>query len=270
VTDPAPTEIESGNAPDAETTPDNDKASAPILRIRYRIRFSKTDLLRWISHRDLARLWERLLRRAQLELSMTEGFHPKPRVGFPSALALGVESLDEVVEIDLAEELSAQALFERLEADQQPGLNIKSVARLPEGMSKAQLDTSDYTISVVPGLTAEQIEAAIKKLLEQETVSVERKKKTLTVNVSEQITQLELDSNVVKLRLAASQAASLRPGDVLDLLGFGDWVELGTLIRRVSVELKQEPDGSDSDLVAVSPTWETRMNSHMSHEEEKA
>ena len=45
---------------------------------------------------------------AALKLSMTEGFHPKPRIGFPSALALGVEGLDEVVEIELAEELDAR------------------------------------------------------------------------------------------------------------------------------------------------------------------
>ncbi|HBV66589.1 MAG TPA: radical SAM protein, partial [Rhodopirellula sp.] len=68
-------------------------------------------------------------------------------------------------------------------------------------------------------------------------VFVDRKKKTLTVKVAEQITQLELNGDVITLRLAASQAASLRPGDVLELLGFGDWVELGTLIRRISVEL---------------------------------
>ena len=125
VTNPEPTQIDSGTMPDQHTAKEAEQATASVVRIRYRIRFGKTDLLRWISHRDLARLWERLLRRAQLVLSMTEGFHPKPRVGFPSALALGVESLDEVVEIDLAEEISAKALLVRLEADRQPGLHIK-------------------------------------------------------------------------------------------------------------------------------------------------
>ncbi len=270
VKDPDQNEVESDNVPESGNVTGPEQATAPVLRIRYRVRFGKTDLLRWISHRDLARLWERLLRRAGLVLSMTEGFHPKPRVGFPSALALGVESLDEVVEIDLAEELSARALLERLEADQQPGLNIKSVTRLPEGMSKAQLNSSDYTFSVVEGVEASEISAAIEKLLSSESVSVERKKKTLTVNVAEQITTLELNGDVINLRLAASQAASLRPGDVLDLLGFGDWVELGTLIRRISVELKQEPDGCDPSYVAVSPTWETRMNSLLSQGEDEA
>ncbi len=105
------------NPPESEPsqTPRKPQPAEPALRIRYRIRFAKTGLLRWISHRDLARLWERLLRRAALKLSMTEGFHPKPRVGFPSALALGVESLDEVVEIELAEDLTPGELLQRLQ-----------------------------------------------------------------------------------------------------------------------------------------------------------
>ena len=281
VTDPEPTDTDSANIP-AQVVPaaqvvraqsdehGSEDADAPVVRIRYRVRFGKTDLLRWISHRDLARLWERLLRRAGLVLSMTEGFHPKPRVGFPSALALGVESIDEVVEIDLAEELAAQELLERLESDQQPGLNIKSVTRLPEGMSKAQLKSSYYTVSVVDGVSVATIETAIQDLLSRESVSVERKKKTLTVQVAEQITKLELNGDVVNLCLAASEAASLRPGDVLDLLGFGDWVERGTLIRRIRVMLKQEPDGCDPELIAVSPGWEAQMNSLRSHREEGA
>ncbi|MGI9465696.1 MAG: TIGR03936 family radical SAM-associated protein [Rubripirellula sp.] len=270
MTDSDSNDIESDHVAESANVSGPQQSTAPVLRIRYRVRFGKTDLLRWISHRDLARLWERLLRRAGLALSMTEGFHPKPRVGFPSALALGVESLDEVVEIDLAEEISAQSLLERLEADQQPGLNIKSVTRLPEGMSKAQLNASDYTFSVVDGVQVPEIEAAIQKLLASDSVSVERKKKMLTVKVAEQITKLELNGDVINLRLAASQAASLRPGDVLDLLGFSDWVELGTLIRRISVELKEEPTDCAPSCVAVSPDWDTRMNSLISPSEEEA
>ncbi|MGI9471214.1 MAG: TIGR03936 family radical SAM-associated protein [Rubripirellula sp.] len=245
----------------------DDQAVEKLLRIRYRIRFGKTDLLRWISHRDLARLWERLLRRAALKLSMTEGFHPKPRVGFPSALALGVESLDEVVEIDLAEEISPLALLERLQQDQQPGLTIKSVCLLPEGFGKAQLQRSDYTVSLVDGVEREEIEAAIAGLLAKGSVSIERKKKPLTVEVSEQISRLELANDCLLLSLAASDAASLRPGDVLDLLGFGDWVERGTLIRRTHVILKKELDEVDPAMIAVSPDWEAEITAYQTRHE---
>ena len=67
-------------------------------RQRLRIRFSKQGDLRFISHRDLVRAFERLFRRTHMPLQMSEGFHPKTKMTFPSALALGVEARDEVME----------------------------------------------------------------------------------------------------------------------------------------------------------------------------
>jgi hypothetical protein len=94
--------------------------SQPMLRQRVRVRFRKQGDLRWISHRDLVRVFERMMRRAGLRLGMSEGFIPKARMTFPSALALGVEGLDEVMEFELAEPLGAEELAQRL-ADQAPG-----------------------------------------------------------------------------------------------------------------------------------------------------
>ncbi len=68
------------------------------VRQKLRIRFRKTGDLRLISHRDLARAFERLFRRADLPLAMSQGFHPHARINFPSALALGIQGEDEVVE----------------------------------------------------------------------------------------------------------------------------------------------------------------------------
>ena len=197
------------------------------LRIRYRIRFAKVDLLRWISHRDLARLWERLLRRANLKLSMTEGFHPKPRVAFPSALALGVESLDEVVEIELAEELSVSELLRRLCDDQQPGLVIHSVHRLPDGFGKAQLLSTEYAITIPESVDLEAAEKSVEQLRRQPSITFVRKNKNVTVSVPDQILRLELDGRELRMTLAASETASLRPGDVLESLGAAHWIQQG-------------------------------------------
>jgi radical SAM-linked protein len=229
------------------------------LRIRYRIRFAKTQLLRWISHKDLARLWERLVRRARLKPSMTEGFHPKPRIGFPSALALGVESLDEVVELELAEDLSAEELFQRLRSDNQPGLTIKSVSRLPDRFGKAQLAQSDYVITAIESADAATICQAVDRLKSLQTVSVERKNKTMTFEVATQISNLELADTEIHLSLTASESATLRPVDVLDLLGFGDWIEKGSLITRVRVLLRCEFETNDPTLIAVAPNNENEL-----------
>ena len=236
----------------AETAP-----AAEPLRLRYRIRFAKAGLLRWTSHRDLARLWERLLRRAQLKLSMSEGFHPKPRIGFPSALALGVSGENEVVELDLAERLPAGELLDRLTADDQPGLTIKSVQLLPEKSGKAKLARTDYLITRpdpelgASELDEDQIRAAITTLLQSETVSVERKKKTVEFPVRSQILSLELGEGI-DLSMAASDSATLKPTDVLDLIGCADWIAHGSHITRTEVVLKQEFETADPEFLAIA------------------
>ena len=67
-----------------------------MIRVRVRMRFRKQDELRLISHHDLLRTFERWLRRAGLPLRRSEGFHPKPKLSFPLAMALGIAGLDEV------------------------------------------------------------------------------------------------------------------------------------------------------------------------------
>ena len=117
-------------------------------RPRVRIRFGKQGQSRWIGHRDLARLWERTLRRAGLRLAHSQGFHPKPKMSFPLALAVGIASEDEVMEIEFAEICSPDQLKARLAAHAPSGLQIKQVELLPSGASKAQVRAAHYQMTV--------------------------------------------------------------------------------------------------------------------------
>src|SRR5215831_5173006 len=67
----------------------------------YRVRFTRTGRMRFLSHHDLMRLFERALRRTGLPLRMTEGYNPHPVLAFPTALGLGIESMDEILEFEL-------------------------------------------------------------------------------------------------------------------------------------------------------------------------
>ena len=242
---------DTGISQDTDSSQDTE-AAEPVLRIRYRVRFGKTGLLRWISHRDLASLWERLVRRAMLKLSMTEGFHPKPRIAFPSALALGVESLDEVVELELAEQLTPQELLGRLVADNQPGLTIRSVAMLPEGFGKAQLSHNDYIITPPESADWDAIGDGIEKLLAQKTVSIARKKKTQKFDVPSNISSIEIEDQQLILTIANPDGAVLKPTDVLDLIGGQNWIEGGATITRIAVHLKKEYESDDRETFAAS------------------
>src|SRR6184192_1420855 len=88
-------------------------ASGPPDKVR--IRFRKAGALRLLSHHDLMRTFERMLRRAELPFRSSQGFHPKPRIIFALSLPLGVAGLEEVAELELDELLPAEEIQNRLE-----------------------------------------------------------------------------------------------------------------------------------------------------------
>ena len=250
------------NPEQAEAKPNE---PVPAIRIRYRVRFGKTGLLRWISHRDLATLWERLVRRASLKLSMTEGFHPKPRIAFPSALALGVESLDEVVELELAEELAPADLLKRLIDDNQPGLTLCSVRKLPEGFGKAQLECNDYIVTAPTSDSLQvdwnAVQNAITELLAKESVSIKRKKKNQSFDIASNMQSIEIvtdsdsgsdSTQTLHMTIKNPQGAVLKPTDVLDLMGLENWIEAGATITRTRVHLQKEYDNNEPEHYACS------------------
>ena len=102
----------------------------PIAQ-KVEFRFAKRGALRFASHHDLMRLWHRALRRAGLPIRLTRGFNPRPRVVFPTALELGVESEDEVVEIELAQWVPLARFRERLARELPEGIELAGARLLP-------------------------------------------------------------------------------------------------------------------------------------------
>src|SRR5688500_15940112 len=100
------------------------------MSFKVRVRFRKAGPARFLSHHDLLRAFERMLRRAQLPYKSTEGFHPKPKMSFPSALGLGIVGHDEAFEVELAEELPVDEVERRLAAQMLPGMAVLTVRQL--------------------------------------------------------------------------------------------------------------------------------------------
>src|SRR5438270_12384126 len=102
-------------------------AESTCIRHKYRLRFRKGGDLRLVSHHDLMHVFERMLRRAELPVAHTQGFHPQPRMVFALSLALGIGGANEVLELELTESLDPGQLCSRLAAQAAPGLEIRSV-----------------------------------------------------------------------------------------------------------------------------------------------
>jgi radical SAM-linked protein len=211
-----------------------------MIRQRVRIRFRKEGDLRWISHRDLVRTFERLFRRMGLQLSMSEGFHPKARMTFPSALALGVAALDEVMEFELSEHVEAANLAAQFAALAPPGLVVFDVQVLPENTPKAKVVGMSYEAPVSPE-RRDEIAQAIEHVASQDQWLVEREDRSASVDLKADLEMLELADGpqgpVVRFRLAATHSATVRPREVLVAIGLGDLENEGRWLTRTSVHV---------------------------------
>jgi radical SAM-linked protein len=97
-----------------------------------RVRYSKLGKVRWISHRDVARAFERALRIEQLPLAFTLGFSPRPKVSFGLALSTGYESEAEYLDLELSAPVDLEPLPARLTAALPTGLEVDAVVELEE------------------------------------------------------------------------------------------------------------------------------------------
>ena len=208
-----------------------------MVSIRVRIRFSKEGDLRWISHRDLVRTWERLFRRCGLQLALSEGYHPKPRMSFPSALALGVSAADEVMEVRLAEQAAAEQLHQRLAGEAPSGLTVKHVEVLGPGDRKAKAVAARYQLPV-PAERCAAAEQAVDALNRADSHSVSRHGKADAVDVKADLTDLKLRGDQLHFRLRLDRpGASAGPKDVLGALQLTDLVEQGGCLTRTELEV---------------------------------
>ena len=208
-------------------------------RQRVHIRFCKRGRLKFIGHKDLLRTLEALFRRARLPLAMSHGFHPKVRMSFPSALALGYESIDEVLELEMnesAELVDTEVLLADLNRQSLEGLSFLSARLLQEGENKARLAASVFQMTIPPDLrtqTAERIASFL-----AETSRIVCKSNGKSVDVRTAVLQLILDESgelTVELQTQTGPEAGIK--EVLTVLGLDKGLFTTLFPRRIRCRL---------------------------------
>lgn len=207
-----------------------------MVRHRVRLRFRKEGDLRWISHRDLARTLERMFRRAGLPLSMSEGFHPKPRISFPLALAVGIAGLDEVLELELTEERSAEDVLDTLRSAAPPGLCFTSAEVMPPGTRKTQVRRVTYEVPL-PAERRSAAHSAAVALLAEATHPVERETSRHPVDLRSYVESLAVVDGTLRFDVKVTGEGSARPREVLEAVGLTDLEQHGLCLTRTRVEV---------------------------------
>lgn len=161
--------------------------------MKTRIRYTKLGKVRFLGHRDLARCWERAIRKAGLGVEYSQGFSPRPKMHFGLALSNGAESVAEYVDIDFVEEHSAGELCRALTEALPPGVECIGAAPVPAGTAslQEQVDSCVWRIGLF-GVDAGEVVATVEGTLaaEQLNLEVQRKGKSITVDLRPQLWML--------------------------------------------------------------------------------
>jgi radical SAM-linked protein len=141
---------------------------------RLRLRYTKRGRLRFTSHRDIARAFERALRRAQVPMAYSAGFSPHPKISWVGAAPTGVASEAEYVEIALAERVDPEALRRGLDGSLPVGIDVEEVVEARSGTSLPDRVQASHWGVRLPGVSAEQAEKAVAAFLATDELLVER------------------------------------------------------------------------------------------------
>lgn len=200
-------------------------------RHRLRITFAREETIKYISHLDLARAWERALRRAGVPLAYSQGFNPRPKMAFAAALPVGYISSAEVVDVFLEKSLSPLDLAHRLSGVLPPGLRVISIEEVEPGLPalQSQVRAAEYRVRVPWERDRADLEARVAALLAAATLPRERvhkgQRRVYDLRPLVEALRVEAegdDGYRLWMRLSHGSEGTARPEDVLDALGLTD------------------------------------------------
>lgn len=193
-----------------------------------RLRFTKRGKVRFISHRDVARSFDRAIRIGRLPVAFTEGFSPRPKMSFGLALPVGAESDAEYLDMAFAEIVDLAVVAAALSAALPEGMEVTGATTLVERAPALQesVTSAEYAVGVVDAawnpVALPELEDAVARFLARDTVPVVRvrKGKEREADLRPGVLGLGVRDAQVTMALATGTSGS-RPGEVTDELGPG-------------------------------------------------
>ncbi|MCE5248876.1 TIGR03960 family B12-binding radical SAM protein [bacterium] len=200
------------------------RAGVPfLLDTRFRIKFAKTNAVRFTGHLDLVRLFDRAMRRAEIPIAHSQGFHPHPKISFCPPLPLGMKSVAEYADFTLQkpfphiEDVLRTVLVDGFEL-----IDIRSIPDKAESLN-AIVALAEY---FVPCTVDSECVAALNRMLGQENITIERttKKGPKTVDIRPGIAELNpaADGSGFSMLLSSSADMTVKPTEVIGYLFKGD------------------------------------------------
>jgi radical SAM-linked protein len=195
---------------------------------RLRVRFRRGEEVKYITHLDLMRFWERALRRAGVALSYSEGHTPHPRLSLAAPLAVGVTSSAELMDVFLTRRTAPVDFVRSVGAQLSPGVEILEVAEVGLSLPSLQSEVrwAGYRVEGPLHGSAEEVRSAVDRFLAAESIPWEhmREKQVRRYDIRALVRDLRVSdapqgSYALAMLLRCDNTATGRPEQVVAALG---------------------------------------------------
>ncbi len=215
---------------------------------RLRVKFSRGEEIKFISHLDIMRLWERVFHRAGIELAYSEGFSPHPRISLAVPLAVGVTSEAELMDVVVARMVTPHWFTAAVSQQLPSSINIMGVYQIAQNVPslQSQVRFAEYKVELDKADGPADIESAISTLLSAENLPWHHHRDTgkRSYDLRALIEELCLVENnrqrlTLEMKLRCDSRGAGRPEQVALALGFASHPHSVHRIRLILAAGKQ-------------------------------
>jgi radical SAM-linked protein len=186
---------------------------------RLRIKFSRGNEIKYISHLDIVRLWQRAFNRAGIQIAYSTGFSPHPKISLAAPLPLGVTGEAELMDIVIVRGVAPQFFVSAMNQELPSGMTVEKVHPIGADLPalQAQISQADYRVEVETGSGPVDIESAVTKH-QRDTGPHLYDLRLLIADIK--VVDWKPPLGVLEMRLRCDSNGSGRPEQVVAALGF--------------------------------------------------
>lgn len=182
--------------------------------MKKRLFFNKYEEMKYISHLDLLRFMDRILRKSGIPVKYSQGFHPRPKISLGNPISLGTDAFNEAMDIELREDMTNEELFKRLNNKCVIGFEFTKVMDI-DGKTSIVEEYKEMKFEIQgPGSSIEKIE----NLLGQDEIILtkEKKGKIESKDLKPRIKKYEIDKENNKITMILE---NMSPNSLLNICG---------------------------------------------------
>lgn len=217
--------------------------------MKIRIKFEKTGCMKFVGHLDIMRYFQKVMRRADVDIMYSEGFSPHQKMSFAAPLGVGLTSTGEYFDIEVHTTDSSEEMIRRMNETNVDGIKVSSYRLLDDNTKTAMsiVAVADYEVSLANSEAVSEIQK-FETFMAQDNITVlkKTKKSEVEVDIKPMIMEYKVNSDSVFMKLMTGSENNLKPELVMEAF----YQYIGRELNKFEIQVcRLETYGKDGDRI---------------------